>query len=65
MLSLKRCSSHCCNDVLEQRGVATGCAVLAEVEVFFGTGPLSRILVESSREWVPIRMVFYIIPPFS
>jgi len=38
----------------------TGCAVLAEVG--FGGGP--RSLAESSRGWVPIQMVFYILLPF-
>jgi len=43
--------------------VSTGSAVLAEVGFFWGGGG-PRSLAESSRGWVPIQMVFYILPPF-
>ena len=31
---------------------------------FFGSAPRSRSLAESSRGWVSIQMVFYVLPPF-
>jgi len=47
-----------------QNSVSTGCAILVEVGIFLGGDPRSRSLAESSRGWVPIQMVFYILPPF-